>query len=367
MYRKILAVMCAIYFFATSLTAYASMPERKIGILKGVSQVNLQVSEPCIMINPETKEKIDNIEPDKPFTIDFSSMRFNAIEIRGTISLRSTINGKKYFGGIRINKNSNSLTVINLAPVEEYLRGVLPEEMPPYFSLEALKAQAVAARSFTLKNKNLHQNEGFDLCTTTHCQVYEGVSSISDITDKAVAETSGMALCFNGSVALATFHTDSGGMTESNANVWGTEVPYLQPAEELVKKTQVWNVKVDKEIFAKKMGADFGELHSITLSDLVIGQAASDRTNSGRVKTALIVGSKKNVQLSGNDLRNKFSLPSTLFNIRFQGLEVIFEGYGRGHGIGMSQCGAEAYAKNGWTYDKILNHYYKGTELKKLY
>ena len=366
--KKIFMLIVAAIFFVLnfSLKVQAAIPEIRIGILNGVAQVNLQTSEPCKMIDSATGKEIQNISADKIFTINFSTLK-NSVEIRGGENLQTSINGKKYFGGIRIIKNSNSLTVINLVSIEKYLRGVLPKEMSPSFSMEALKAQAVAARSFTLKNKGRHEKEGYDLCATTHCQIYEGIAPISANTDKAVADTSGEVLYFNGAVALTNFHTDSGGMTEANANVWGAEIPYLQPAEELTKKTQAWNVKIDKIVFAQKMGADFGELKAINLSNLIIGKGTSDRATSGRVKFAEIVGTKKTVQISGNELRKKFSLPSTLFDMKISGADVVFEGYGRGHGIGMSQLGAEAYAKNGWAYDKILKHYYKGTEIKKIY
>lgn len=366
--KKIFSSMIAAIFFVVSFSVQAAaVPEVKIGILIGVSQVNLQTSEPCTMIDAETKKEIKKISKDTPFTINFSSMKNNSVEIRGGENLQTSINGKKYFGGVRVNKNSNSLTVINVVSIEQYLRGVVPKEMSPTFHPEALKAQAVAARSFTMKNKTRHEKEGYELCAKNHCQFYDGVAPISAATDKAISETRGEVLYFNGEVAMTNFHTDSGGMTESVANVWGSEIPYLQPAAELMKNTRAWNVTISKLEFAKKMGAGFGELQSINLSKLVVGKNASDRTSSGRVKTVQIVGTNKTVNLTGNEMRNKFSLPSTLFNMKIQDNQVVFEGYGSGHGVGMSQHGAEAYAKSGWTYDKILRHYYKGTEIKKLY
>ena len=89
--------------------------------------------------------------------------------------------------------------------------------------------------------------------------------------------------------------------------------------------------------------------------------------NSGRVKSAQLVGTKKTLTVTGADLRRKFSLPSTLFDMKLDGGEIIFTGYGRGHGVGMSQQGAKTLAEKSWTYDKILAHYYSGTKLKKLY
>lgn len=385
--KKIFAAVVSAIFFAMSFNADAAtstdkknpapvkksvwQPERKIGLLSGISQITLQMSEPCVMIDPDTKKTIQKVEKDKPFTIDFVSMKTAAVEVRGEKvelkDLQVAINGKKYFGGVRVNKNKGALTVINLIPVEEYLRGVVPEEMSISFQPEALKAQAVAARSFTLKNIGRHKADGYDLCDNTHCQTYEGISSTSPTTDKAIADTRGEILYFNGAAAMTNFHTDSGGMTESSENVWGTKIPYLQPVEELNKQTQEWTVTLTKTDFSERMGANFGSLQSISLSNLLIGKSAADRTQSGRVKFALVAGSKKTVKMTGNEMRSKFSLPSTLFNVKVQSGEVIFEGFGRGHGVGMSQYGANAYAQAGWTYDKILKHYYKGTEIKKLY
>lgn len=346
-------------------------PERKIGISSGITQVTLQVSEPCIMIDADTKKELQKIDANKNFTIDVASMKVSAIEIRGEKvqlkDLQSTISGKKYFGGVRINKSKGFLAVINLVPVEEYLRGVVPEEMPTSFTKEALKAQAVAARTFTLKNTGRHKDEGFDLCSTTHCQLYEGVSITSATSDLAIKETRGEVLYYKGSAAMTNFHTDSGGMTESSKEVWGTDQPYLQPVSELTKQTQAWTIKISKADFSDRMGSAFGTLQKIELSPLVIGKSAKDRSASGRIKFAIFVGKNKTSKMTSSQIRSKFSLPSTLCNIKIEGGEVVFEGYGRGHGVGMSQYGAESFAKNGWLYDKILFHYYTGTELKKLY
>lgn len=377
--KKFFALLLAMLFFlATSADAKGDdkkvstwQPERKIGLISGVTQVTLQMSAPCVMIDADTQKQLQKIEAGKNFSIDFAAMKSKAIEIRGEKvalkDLQVTVKGRKYFGGVRVDKVGGALTVINLVPVEEYLRGVVPEEMSLSFSKEALKAQAVAARTFTLKNTGRHKSEGYDLCASTHCQVYEGVDSAAAQTDSAIRETRGEVLYYNGGAALTTFHTDSGGMTESGKEVWGTETPYLQPATELEKQTQAWTIKISRADFSERMGAAFGTLQKIELSPLVIGKSASDRSASGRIKFALLVGKNKTSKMTGAQLRSKFSLPSTLCNIKVEGGEVVFEGFGRGHGVGMSQYGAESYAKHGWTYDKILLHYYKGTELKKLY
>ena len=345
-------------------------PELRIGLASGVKKVTLRVSAPCVLIDAKTGKQLKKVPADKNFVVDFAKLKTDAVELRPQkISLRelqTTIDGKKYFGGVRLNKVKGSFTVINLVPLEDYLRGVISKEMSPSFPLEALKAQTVAARSFAMKNRRRHESEGFDLCATTHCQVYDG-AAIYDSTDKAVDETRGEVMLFRGKVADTNFHTDSGGMTENVGEVWGTAAPYLIAVKELLKLGEPWTVKVTKKDFASRFGSGFGDLKSVKLSKLTIGKDADDRSSSGRVKFAQLVGTKKTLKISGNGLRRKFSLPSTLFDIKISGKEVIFTGYGHGHGVGMSQVGAKAYAEDGWSYEKILSHYYRGAELKKVY
>ena len=374
MLKKLFAAIIAAIFFTSAGNVGESksqwQPEIKIGILSGVNQVILQFNLPCIMTDAKTSKQIKKIPDNQAVAIKVSDVPANGVEIRAEKAdlqhLHVMINGKDYFGGIKILKRGSSLTVINIAPVEEYLRGVLPKEMIQSWHIEALKAQAVAARTFVLKNREKHKHDGYELCATTHCQVYNGVETFAT-TDRAVTETRGEVLFHGGRTVDAPFHADSGGMTESAANVWGGNVAHLQAIAEEIKFTQAWTVKFSVYDFSSRMGAAFGSLQKFNLSPLTIGKSAADRSSSGRVKFAQIVGSKKTVQMKGDEMRRKFSLPSTLSNVKIVGNEVIFEGYGKGHGVGLSQYGAKAYAEKGWTYDKILAHYYHGATLKKLY
>ena len=372
MLKNFLAIFIAAVFFTGSASASEIwQPEIKLGILRGVKRVDLEFSAPCVMLDASTRKILRNIAANEFFSVDFDKLKNNSVEIRGENTLLKDllvmIDGKKYFGGVRIDKKNNSLTVINLAPVEEYLRGVVPEEMSPSFHEEALKAQAVAARSFSLKNRQRHQAEGFDLCATTHCQFFGGADSANAFTDEVIKATRGEILLMDGQIVDTNFHTDSGGMTESVSEVWGTYSPHLQAVEELEKNTYLWKKEFSADNFLKVIGGNIGKLKEINLSPLEIGKSAPDRSTSGRVKSAQFVGTKNNVKLTGNELRSKFSLPSTLFNIKISGNKIIFEGYGYGHGVGMSQNGANSYAKHGWNYKKILAHYYRNTILKKLY
>ena len=366
--KKFLVLM--ILLLACRAEAAGWSPELRVGLLSGVEQITLKVSAPCIMIDAATNETLIKIPAERWLGISAARLKRDAVEIRPEkISLKDlqvTVEEQKYFGGLRLNKVGKKFTVINLAPLEEYLRGVVPEEMSPSFPLEALKAQAVAARSFALKNRGKHKAEGFDLCATTHCQVYVGIKDF-ETSDKAVDETRGEILIYGDKLIETSFHADSGGMTENVADVWGRPLPYLAAVKEVLELGEPWTKKFTAKDFSSRFGDNFGEVKTIKLSKLKIGKEASDRTSSGRVKFAQIVGSKRTLKLEGTELRRKFSLPSTLFDMKLDGGEVIFTGYGRGHGVGMSQTGAKSYAADGWSYSKILSHYYHDTKLKKLY
>ena len=374
MFKKFFAAIIAAIFFTSAGNVGESksqwQPEIKIGILSGVNEATLQFNLPCIMTDAKTSKQLKKIPANQAVAIKAADVSANGIEFRAEKAdlahMRSTINGKDYFGGVQILKRGSSLTVINIAPVEEYLRGVLPKEMIQSWHIEALKAQAVAARTFVLKNRDKHKKDGYELCNTTHCQVYNGVETFQT-TDRAVTETRGEVLFHGGRTVDAPFHADSGGMTESAANVWGGQVAHLQAIAEEIKFTQAWTVKFSLYDFSSRMGAAFGDLQKVNLSPLSIGKSSADRSTSGRVKFAQFVGSKKSVQMKGDEMRRKFSLPSTMFDIKIVGNEIIFSGYGKGHGVGLSQYGAKSYAEKGWTYDKILAHYYKNATLKKLY
>ena len=263
---------------------------------------------------------------------------------------------------IRVGTMVGGKRIVKTIPLETYLRSVLPKEMPPNWHSEALKAQAVAARTFALKNLKRHAADGFDLCDTTHCQTYvEG--SETESTNRAIKATVGEVLTYNGSYIDAVFHTDSGGMTENSENVWGTALPYLRATKEEKVATFPWSKSVPIENFAKAVGVN--RLQKIQLSPLTVGKSAADRGTSGRVKSVKLICDKNVKTISGNELRKIFGLPSTLFDMKINGKNVVFTGFGSGHGLGMSQHGANTIATK-LNYREILQHYYAGTNIKKL-
>ena len=277
------------------------------------------------------------------------------------------LDGRRYRGVLELRHRGAGLTAVNLVPVDDYLLSVVPEEMPTDWPAAALKAQSVAARSFALKSRGRHAAEGYDLCTTTHCQLYKGIASEKTASTAAVRATRGEVLTYGGQPIEALFHTDSGGMTESSENVWGSYVPYLRAVKDKTTKTMPWTkfmsaVDLEKKLAAK--GHAIGKLRSVTLTPLAIGRAAKDRTASGRVRAMTVTGTKGTATLSGNAWRSLLGLKSTLFSAKLTKDSVTFTGFGAGHGLGISQWGAKRLAETGKSYADILHHYYTGITLQ---
>lgn len=381
--KRRLGLFCFFLFSVIAVLPIQAMaswqPEIMIGLSQSVSEVRLAATNGGLHVYEDPdKEPVLEISQEKELDIRIlqdqlllngQTIKADRLIIQPDTTGFIMVNGAPYRGYITLLKK-NGLTVINNIQVEDYLYGVVPKEMPSNWPAEALCAQSVAARTFALKNRKRHSEEGFDLCNTSHCQVYEGMSAEMRTTTEAVNNTRGEVLFYKGAIIDALFHTDSGGMTESSENVWGSSVPYLRAVTETQMQTQPWNRSISMASFVQKIEADgkiLGTLREIRLSPLIIGKGSEDRTPSGRVRSMEFIGSKGCVILSGNDLRSMFSLPSTLFHVGYGKSEIIFNGYGSGHGLGLSQWGAKTLADQRKNYKDILFHYYTGVTLEKLY
>ena len=242
--------------------------------------------------------------------------------------------------------------------MDAYLVGVVAAEMPASFELEALKAQAVVARTYTLKAYTTGGKHGDGSVCTNHacCQAYvESVpaENLEKIT-QAVMQTSGQVLMYQGKLIEATYFSCSGGSTEDAVAVWGTDYPYLRathsPGEEYTAHY------TDTESFTADAFSDaFGGLTGAP--ETWIGYATY--TAGGGVHTIMIGG----VEYKGTQIRTILGLRSTAFSMTVEegNIKVTTQGYG--HRVGMSQYGADAMAMKGSTYDQILAHYYQGTDL----
>lgn len=307
---------------------------------------------------------------DGAFLVGREKLRGEVLTIRPSGAGELALDGRRYRGALELRHKSGGLTAVNIVPVDDYLRSVVPEEMPTDWPAEALKAQSVAARSFSLASRSRHAGEGYDLCTTTHCQLYTGTAAEKTASTVAVRATRGEVLTYGGKPIEALFHTDSGGMTENSEDVWGSHVPYLRAVRDAQIKTLPWTKTITRAELERKLAAkghNIGKIRSIALSPLAIGRAAKDRTASGRVKTMTVKGTKGAATLSGTTWRSLLGLKSTLFDAKLTKDAVTFTGYGSGHGLGISQWGAKRLAETGKSYADILHHYYTGTTLQQLY
>lgn len=241
-------------------------------------------------------------------------------------------------------------------PFEDYVAGVVASEMPASFETEALKAQAVASRTYALgKIKS-----GAELCDSVHCQVYRS-DNISDHVRNAVKETSGQVLLYKGELASHTlFFASSAGKTENSEDVFTNPVPYLvsvasndEPGATHKKENFTISFselkKTLEESFPEK---NFGELNKNNIK-------IKSYTRGGRVREI----QTGNEILSGTEIRSSLKLFSSRIQLSFKDNTITFTTSGSGHGVGMSQYGANGMAKDGKTYKKILSHYYKGTKV----
>lgn len=381
-----MAMLAGLCLFLLPSAEAAWQPELKVGLQKGQKTLSITVNSPARLVDADSKKVLSDFRTGSSFTIQANGKQINIngkktsakscliqpADMQESSSFRFTVNGNTYRGQAEIMNRGGSLTLLNNVGVEEYLYGVIAEEMPTEWPMEAVKAQATSARTYALKHRKRHEDEGFDLCTTTHCQVYSGITEETAKGNIAVDATRGEVITYQNKLIEAFFHTDSGGMTENSEDVWGTKLPYLRAVPEVAVKTQPWHKTVSSLDFGKALTGhgmkDIGNLERVELSAMQIGKASNDRTASGRVKKVTFHGKKGDISLDGTELRSILGLNSTLFDIKFDSQHnLVFNGYGRGHGLGLSQWGAKALAENKQDYRKILTHYYQNTEIKTLY
>ena len=378
------------FFFCLESSAEAFwQPELFVELRTTASSLRLSADQSTELCNVSTGKKFMQVPAgtqlvitcsNRTFYVNGKPLRFQDLsagvdfvvpDLRTLDKQVSHIDGYLYRGGVRLLPRENGFAVINRVTTEEYLQGVVPQEMPSSWNAEALKAQAVAARTFALRHRRRHERDGFDLCATTHCQQYGGIRAERAETNAAIQATCGEVQVYQGKLIEALFHTDSGGMTENSRDVWGQDISYLHAATEVHRNTQPWEKTLtanECSILLSRHGKNLGQLKKIELSALQLGKSGPDRTASGRVRFVRITGTKGQDIVSGNDLRNWLGLRSTLFDMTLRDGVLFLQGYGWGHGLGLSQWGAKAYAEEQhWTYHQILRHYYAGTTEKKLY
>ena len=266
---------------------------------------------------------------------------------------------------IRVKRNETNK--IETIPFEEYIVGVVAGEMPVSFNIEALKAQAVAARNYAYKKIKNSENSDYDVIDTTANQVYldltqlkeswktNYVANINKIR-QAVSETSGEYLTYNDEIIDVFYFSTSNGKTENAVTVFNVDVPYLKSVD------SPWDEKENSRFNVQTVFTtdEFCTLLSINCTEKPIIKNII-RNENNRV-TEITINEKT---FKGTEIYKLLKLRSTDFEIEQEENQILFNTKGYGHGVGMSQYGANGMAKEGATYEQILTHYYQGTSLKK--
>lgn len=305
------------------------------------------------------------------------------------------LNGLPYEGEFVLKVRGGKLVLNQILPLEEYIAGVIPNEIGNNSPLEALKAQAVAARTHavSLLLYNRHSKDGYDLCSSTHCQVYKAKHLRNELIEEAVMQSAGEVIVTEDRVADATYHSSCGGKTDTSQAIWnGAYIPHLGgstclnaaenydlSSEEDVNKwinskvdssgmssweksTMMWERSISRAKLAENIG-----LSSIRSIEVL------ERGCSGRILKLRISGDRQTILEGEYKIRQSFGmLPSSMFvfksaagkAIYYPGSSISLKGRGSGHGVGMCQVGALRKARLGEEYTQILSTYYPGTELK---
>jgi stage II sporulation protein D len=303
------------------------------------------------------------IEDRRPLRINGKAYKVDEVLLRPAAAFPLELQKKSFRGAVRV-KRRKSLSVINEVGIEDYLRGVLAMEVSARWHPEVLKVQAVISRTYALFKKEESAGKDYDLVATLWDQVYGGRGAEDPRTDAAIEATRGEVLTYEGAIVFAVFHSTSSGATEDSGERWSVDLPYLKGV----------SCPRDQESpyyrWEKRIGLDAVE-EGLLRSGFSIGALATltplSYSKAGRVLMVRILHSKGELILRADDLRRAIGttlLPSTAFDLVDFGKDLVFDGRGYGHGVGLCQWGAKVLAENGSSYPEILKYYYPGVSLQ---
>lgn len=279
---------------------------------------------------------------------------------------------RPYAGAFKIYVAGNELCIINLLAEEDYLAGVLAAELrqAPF---AALQAQAVAARTYLLKNWRRHQQKGYQACDLTHCQRYAGSAGVDSTIQHAIASTAGEILTYKNLPIEIFYSSTCGGRTANDLDVWSSEFdhPYLISVSDSSRRMSYcaksphfrWQLRMKTDSLLQLWQQELGEP--------IVALGVSKRNSDGRVRELALMGQSLHL-VSGEKFRAVVcrvlgwnSVKSTAFDLQLENNTYVFIGKGLGHGVGMCQFGAMGMARAGHSYQKILKHYFPKTMLQK--
>src|SRR3972149_4802551 len=377
--KSILYIVFCLFIFFSGLLALSSVEGSEVSLIRvaiGKSH-SLAIG---VMAGTKITDKVSN----RAFIVKTSSrlyikasnpgMTINNREFGEIVKILSPhgslirVDKNDYRGNIEIRKDDGgNLLIINELNVEEYLKGVLNEEISAKWHPESLKAQAVVARTYALYQKENRKDNPYHMEATVIDQVYGGARKEDERTNKAVEDTRGIVLTYEGKIAKAFYHSVSGGVTEDVTVVWGGEGEnYLKGVKcnfDTEAPNYQWETEIDVvdiEMAMSKNGINIDGILSIEPLSF---------TSSGRIAELQIRHKNGIEKISGVDFRKIIgyeTIKSTMFKIRESEGSFIFYGRGSGHGVGLCQWGAKGMAEKGYSYIDILKYYYPGIKIKRI-
>ncbi|MFW6135167.1 MAG: SpoIID/LytB domain-containing protein [Elusimicrobiota bacterium] len=310
---SLLLIFIIVLFSMINHNTWAKVPILRVGILLDCKEITIS-SEKKLNIHEIPSMKMlfvqEKVHPLKinaeTHSIKVNNQQYPSIEGIKIIPEEGgliQVGERKYRGEIEIVNNQGSFNVINIIEIEEYLYGVLKKEISPEWPEDVLKAQAIAARTFALFNINKYIDQGYNICATTNSQAYGGVYHEHPATNKAVNDTRGIIITYEGEPINAVYHSDSGGYTENSEDVWGGYIPYLRsvPSDyenNLSPPNHSWDCFITEQELLSKLDRQGFQITRII--DIVI----AEKTESGRVKSVEIIGdNNQKITLKTNDFR----------------------------------------------------------------
>lgn len=313
-----------------------------------------------------------------------------------------TCEGRLYRGDIRLMVKNGGILIVNILKPDEYLYGVVGREMSESFPIEALKAQAVAARNYMVISMGRHSSDGFDLCNGVHCQAYGAVASEGEKIKAAVDETSGTLLLYKGVPVQCYYYSSNGGYSENSENVWVAELGYLKGKKDPFEQADRihdynWSVTFTAEEIKNTLAQrniDIGDIKDVKVTKysdnnhalelLITGTDGTKSYYKDNIRASMPKSLKSTlftVEKSGGETYSKVLTANGLVSIQTPDSDVLsgngkvhigggskelsftFTGSGNGHGVGMSQYGAMFMAEQGYSYIDILKFYFEDTEI----
>jgi stage II sporulation protein D len=353
-----------ILWVATIAPAQASIILR-VSIERGVDRVRVGSSTKAIVRDYTTYRPIGEIAGMNAFyaqpgvgSVVLDRMQSGAMWVEPTGNGYIFIGDRWYRGKALIVPTDKGLTAVNFVDLEQYLYSVVGAEVFDNWPLEALKAQAVAARTYALYERQNAKNGFYDLGDTPYWQAYRGIETEASTTHAAVDTTAGQVVTYKGQIIEAQFHNCAGGHTENVEDVWGNYVPYLRGVSS--DDRDVSECQWTRIFSAAELNQRLSGVGNIL-------QLMPEPTAYNSIKAMTVVGDRGKRRMTGEVFKDALGLKSQRFYmtpIPTGGLRL--EGLGWGHGVGMSQWGAHHMAVRGYKYWQILGYYYQNTALGKI-